>query len=100
MIDIGCEQLLSLPAAAASLPGRPNLSTLHRWRLRGVRGVRLETCRIGGRRYTSTEALQRFAQACSAVRDGQQPEPAPVVLSAQRRKQIENARKVLDAAGI
>jgi hypothetical protein len=99
-IDIGTEQLLTLPQAAATLPGRPNVCTIFRWVQRGVKNVRLETVKIGGRRYTSAEALQRFAQQCSAVREGQQPEPAPVVLSAQRRKQIENARRILDEAGI
>jgi hypothetical protein len=57
------ETVLTLRAASASLPGRPHISTLHRWRMRGVRGIRLETCLIGGVRHTSREALQRFADA-------------------------------------
>lgn len=53
-------------------------STLHRWRLRGVRGVRLDTVLIGGTRYTSTEALSRFFAATTAAADGQpfQSQPA------------------------
>lgn len=60
MIDIKNEQLLTLSEAANTLPSRPHSSTIHRWRLRGIRGQRLETLLIGGRRYTSVEALGRF----------------------------------------
>jgi len=49
MIDITTETLLSLLDAAKQLPGRPHVSTLYRWRIRGVRGVRLETVLVGGR---------------------------------------------------
>ena len=58
MIDITTETLLSLLDAAKQLPGRPHVSTLYRWRIRGVRGVRLETVLVVGRRFTSKEALQ------------------------------------------
>ena len=74
-IDIHAETLLTLPQAAKSLPGRPHLSTLHRWRLPGVHGVRLETCLLGGRRYTSEEALERFAAATTAAADGTRVPP-------------------------
>ncbi len=63
MIDIQQERLLSFPQAAAILPFRPHVSTLHRWRLRGIGGVRLETIRLGGRRFTSEQALTRFFRA-------------------------------------
>ncbi|MBA3485210.1 MAG: DUF1580 domain-containing protein, partial [Pirellulales bacterium] len=46
------EQLLTLSEACNELPHRVHLSTIQRWRLRGVRGCRLQTCLIGGRRYT------------------------------------------------
>jgi len=68
-IGIGTEQLLTLRQAAKRLPGRPHLGTLWRWYSHGVRGQRLETILIGGRRYTSAEALERFAAACSAASD-------------------------------
>ena len=45
-------------------------STLHRWRLRGCRGIKLETLLIGGTRTTSAEALQRFFSATTRVQDG------------------------------
>jgi hypothetical protein len=60
MIDISNEFLLTISAAAKSLPSRPHISTVWRWIQRGVRGVKLETYLIGGRRFTSREALERF----------------------------------------
>ncbi len=60
-IDATKENVIPFNAARAHIPGRrPNLSTLHRWRLHGVRGRRLETLLIGGRRFTSVEAIARF----------------------------------------
>jgi len=40
---------------------RIHVSTLHRWCQRGVRGVRLECRRLGGRIVTSVEAVDRFS---------------------------------------
>jgi hypothetical protein len=92
-IDISCETLLSLPDAAKALPNRPHTSTLHRWRLRGVRGVKLETCLIGGRRFTSQEALERFTGSTTAAADG---EPMPVRTPARRARDIEKAEAELN----
>ena len=70
LIDVNHERLLSLADACKEIPGRPHISTLHRWRLRGVRGHRLETVLIGGRRFTSAEAIQEFIAATTAHEDG------------------------------
>ena len=59
-VDLLTEDLLSLPEARLEVPGTPHVSTLHRWRLRGIGGVRLETIRIGGRILTSRQSLARF----------------------------------------
>lgn len=63
VIDTSHEQLVLL--SRAPFPDRPHSSTRHRWALKGVRGVRLETVVIGGRRYTSSEAIQRFINRLS-----------------------------------
>lgn len=97
MIDIQSESLLTFSAAAKSLPGRPHLSTLHRWRMHGVRGVKLETVLVGGRRYTSSEALQRFCQRITAA---DRSEPAPVRTRRQREADIRRAEAELAKAGI
>lgn len=40
-----------------------HLAAVYRWVRHGVRGVMLESLRVGGTTYTSLEALQRFAEA-------------------------------------
>jgi hypothetical protein len=94
MIDLANETPLTLKEAAARLPGRPHLGTLHRWIAKGVRGVHLEAGLLGGKRITSLEAVQRFLDALS----GTAPEgarPAPRL----RRGHREAARR-LNAEGI
>jgi hypothetical protein len=91
------ERLISLSEAAALLPGHPALSSLWRWHARGIRGTQLETVVIGGRRYTSREALERFMAATTAAADGQ-PTPAPD--AKQRHQAVARAESVLTAAGI
>jgi len=98
-IDLTNEQLVSLPGAARRLPGQPHVSTLHRWRLRGVRGVRLETTLIGGKRFTSTEALQRFVDRLNDRNNADAAEPLPASATS-RAKQIAAADRELDRAGL
>lgn len=44
---------------------RPDKTTVYRWFLRGVRGVRLEHVRIGNTILTSRQAITRFIEATS-----------------------------------
>ena len=97
MIDIEKETMVAFAEAPKSLPWRPNISTLHRWRLKGCRGTKLETCLIGGRRFTSREALVRFIQRNTALQDG---EIVPTRTSRQREQAIQAAEKELGDAGI
>ena len=75
MIDVSYEILIpfcNLPAwSQKKTRKRSHPSTFQRWRSRGVHGVRLESILIGGERYTSEEALQRFFAAITAAADGQ-----------------------------
>lgn len=48
---------------------RVSQATIHRWRLEGVRGVRLEAIKIGGTFHTSIEALERFVSALTAAQE-------------------------------
>lgn len=82
------DQFLSLSQASALLPGTPHLSTLHRWRLRGIRGAKLRTTLVGGRRYTTKSWLQEFLDACSS---SSLESPAQPSLIDSRTKQIEAA---------
>ena len=68
--DITRECVLSFAEAAKQLPlrrggRRVHVATLYRWASAGLRGVRLETLRVGGTLCTSLKALQRFFDALS-----------------------------------
>lgn len=62
------ENVLSLKEAAKRLPhlrnDRPvHVSTIWRWKQRGLGGIKLECAKIGGQWVTSLEALERFFDA-------------------------------------
>ena len=64
-INIRTETVVSyLDVVSNILPSRDgrrvHVGTLHRWRTRGLRGVRLHSVKLGGRWHTSVQALQRF----------------------------------------
>jgi hypothetical protein len=96
-IDTATETLISLSDARGAFPGgkRLSLATLHRWRLHGVRGTRLETCLIGGLRYTSCEAISRFIG-----RQNADETLSPSITLGQRQRQAEAAQKALAEAGV
>ena len=98
-VDLLSETTVTLTEAAKKLPHRPHASTIWRWYKAGIRGRRLETAVVGGRRVTSLEALARFSEALTAERDGL-PTPPPARTNRQRRAAIAAAEKALDAAGI
>ena len=98
-IDVQSETLISFSDARSAFPGivrRLSLATLHRWRLNGVRGVKLETVLIGGLRYTSREAIARFI----AAQNADDAPAAPVITPAQRLRQSESARQELERMGV
>jgi hypothetical protein len=94
MIDIARESLIRMARVAAIVPDRPSLCTIWRWRTRGVGGRKLETVTIGGRTYTSVEAVARFAHQ-------QGGSDAPVIRTpAARERAIGKAERELSDAGI
>lgn len=88
------DDLLPFRKAASILPGRPDISTLHRWRTKGVRGIRLATVRIGGRRYVSRDALVKFSEQITSLVDG---ETSPSTTPSVRRRAVNAAERELDA---
>lgn len=48
------------------IPGNPHCATVWRWATRGVRGIRLATVIIGGRRMVTPQALEDFLQRLNA----------------------------------
>ena len=90
MIDINHEQLFPVNDVPKHCPGRPHKSTVWRWVQRGVRGHRLETILVGGRRFCSFEAIFRFVEATTEAADGDDQPPA--VISNRRKNEIEHAK--------
>ena len=92
MIDLSTETLIPWQQVAKFVPGQPHLSTLHRWRLKGVRGRRLETLSVGGRRFTSLQAITRFIDAGNS---SDAPQTAPTFTPTQRQRMSNAARETL-----
>lgn len=88
-------------------PGRrggrgPNVSTLHRWASRGIRGIRLEVVSVGGTRAVTVAALNRFFGRLAGrdpARDSATV-PAPAAGRANRDRRVAAAEKALSRAGI
>ena len=105
---LNTERICTFTEATKALPKlngrRPHPSTIWRWARKGVKGVRLESRRIGGRFVTSQEALERFAERLADVAiPDHHPEapPAPKARSnRQRQRDVGRAESDLKAAGI
>ncbi len=100
-IDIQNEKLIpfrEVPAWCKEHVGkRIHPSTIHRWRLRGTRSVKLETLLVGGARYTSAEALARFFARTTAAADG---ETVVIETEEMNSKAIADAQAFLDSEGV
>jgi len=63
-IDIETETVIGLGEGSREFPPRGiSDATMARYIQKGIRGVKLEIFKIGGRRYTSKEAIDRFIVA-------------------------------------
>lgn len=94
MIDFTIEEPIPIASAPSIIPGRPALSTAWRWVLKGIRGRKLESGMIGGRRFTSRQAIARF------LVPNERELPTLTVSHSQRRKQSEAAVKALVDRGL
>lgn len=100
MLDIRNEEIIRL-RDARKLPwlrgrggGQLDIGTLHRWSTRGVRGVVLQTLRVGATTYTSVERILDFLARLNG------PAQSSQSMSAQRDREIAAADDRLDQAGI
>ena len=101
------ETVVTFSEAAATLPklnGRKlHASTLWRWARKGLKGVKLETRRLGGRFVTSLEALDRFSEKLAKI--GVE-EPAPMAPAKRKspnsrhQHEVDRAERECDEAGI
>jgi hypothetical protein len=96
VIDILDDNLLTLKQASNLLPGRPHISTIHRWRLRGVRGIKLSSVMIGGRRFTSRLAINSFIEQTTASRSDRRT-PPDTSSNRSRERTISAAERQLEA---
>ena len=90
------EDLLPFAQGVRSLPGRPSVSAGYRYIGRGCRGVHLETIVVGGRRFTSRQALRRFVAGTTAAANGPSL-PKPM---ATHDSDDDRLTRELDAAGL
>jgi len=101
------EQVFTFAELARRLPKvggkKIHVSTLHRWCRKGVRGVLLEFRMLGGRIFTSVEAVDRFSKQLAEARKwpirGQRQRSSERTPT-QRERDIARANRVLDRAGI
>ena len=99
MIDLENESVFPLTDAPKKVPQRGrhpmHIGTGYRWAQRGLRGIKLETLQIGGAKFTSAEALQRFFERLTSLDSG---EPKTRTVKA-RASQSAKANTELAAAG-
>lgn len=105
------EHRLTLSQAARRVPPyadgkHVSPSTVWRWIVHGVRGVKLESYPIGRRLFTTAEAIERFSRRLREAHDQAHrvdaDETATVLpgTDAQRERDIERAKRELRDAGV
>jgi hypothetical protein len=97
LADMDCdfERPITFNEAGRFLPEdyRPSCATWWRWWRKGVKGIRLRTLVIGGRRYTTPAAVQDFITQVTAASNGDRP---PARTPRQRQRAIEAAERELE----
>ncbi|MCL4193868.1 MAG: DUF1580 domain-containing protein [Thermoguttaceae bacterium] len=83
------EDRLTVPRMAKEADVNP--CTVWRWMTVGARGVKLESFCIGGKRYTTRQAFQRFVAAGTGV---------SATSTDSRKRSIRAAERALAKAGI
>jgi hypothetical protein len=101
MIDISTKRLIPLSDCPRLrwLPRRrrgrrPHAATFFRWAKHGLRGVRLETIRVGGTLCTTQDALRTFFERLTASGDVQ------LGGTGRRESRHDDVSQKLDDAGI
>jgi hypothetical protein len=106
MIDLTTESLIRLHDVGNYIPSsragkRLGKAVAFRWALRGVRGTKLETLKVGGCRFTTVEAIQRFVAALNPnPASANKPPLRPNVTRRKHRQPAEHAAKALSNMGI
>jgi hypothetical protein len=99
------DNLITLRQATRLLPRRrgnrrPHFSTVWRWALHGVRGIKLEAISVGDTLCTTRAALEDFLRRVTEARGiSASAVPSPRT-SRQAQKAIAEAERRLERAGI
>ena len=75
-------------------------STIWRWTLKGIRGFRLQTLSVGGRRFVVRDTLRDFMLKTSAAANGEPLPTTPVAARRARERMLANANQECQRAGI
>jgi len=88
-------KLSAVPAFVETITGdRPHIATIHRWRLRGCKGVKLQTAFAGGHCRTTETWVREFFAEVTAAANGDNPKqnnPATESSAAHDRAERELA---------
>jgi len=90
--SLGQQKYYTLAEIRSLLPGKRHMSTIHRWMQRGVRGIKLPTILIGGRRYVEAESFSKFLQQINEV----QPNSSMATGTAVTTSNLLQAEAILD----
>lgn len=90
MLEIENHKLMTLLQVAKRLPNRPHVSTVARWIYRGVRGRKLISTVLGGRRYVSENSLNEFIASLNA------PDPGTTVSGKGQRPREARIKKAYE----
>ena len=79
------ETLIPLSQAGGFYPIKSSRPSVERHIRTGIKGVRLETVCIAGRRFTSTEAIDRFHQAINNANQAECYDKPQPMLESQKQ---------------
>ena len=89
--DLKQQRVLTLSQAAALIGNylgrKPSISTCWRWTLKGVRGSKLESIRVGGKVYTTEPAIRTFITTLSTDTKSVEPEVTETICTPQTSAQ-------------
>jgi hypothetical protein len=88
-MPMSTQRYMTMTEAACFVPNRPHRSTVVRWATRGLRGLRLQTKKIGGRRYTTPAWIEEFVAATGDSLDQECP-PKAIDTAAAALKELRN----------
>lgn len=91
MIDPSKDKLLSLKEISKNLPRCPSPACLWRWHKKGIRGIRLETILVGGRRYTTANAWSDFIEKTTLASDKKD------VFEPETERSVETKERLVDS---